>query len=214
LFFIDEFALTGIKDKVIVRNLGLTNYEATYAQMRAFNASRDESTPDELWLTEHPPVYTLGLAGKPEHVLNAGVIPLVQTDRGGQVTYHGPGQAVVYVLLDLRRRDYGVKEVVRRIEQAIIDTLLQYGIQSGRQPGMPGVYVNGAKIAALGLRVARHCTYHGLSINIDNDLAPFDGINPCGYPGLKSIRTAELGVTAKMVEIQQAVAVQLEKQLA
>jgi lipoyl(octanoyl) transferase len=199
---------------VIVRSLGLTRYEDTYASMRAFNIARDESTTDEFWLTEHPPVYTLGLAGKPEHVLNARSIPLIQTDRGGQVTYHGPGQAVVYVLLDLRRREYGVKEVVRRIEQAIIDTLSEYDIRSERQAGMPGVYVNGAKIAALGLRVARHCTYHGLSLNVENDLAPFEGINPCGYPGLQSARTLDLGVAVKMHDIQQAVAIQLEKQLA
>src|SRR3954471_8543927 len=156
--------------------------------MQAFNARRDEAGADQLWLVEHPPVFTLGLAGRREHVLSPGDIPVIATDRGGQVTYHGPGQAVVYLLLDLRRRGYGVRELVRRIEAAVIQVLADHGVQGDRRDGMPGVYVDGAKIAAIGLRVSRGCTYHGVSMNVDMDLEPFARIDPCGYPGLASTR--------------------------
>ncbi len=197
---------------MIIRQLGLTDYNQTFDAMKAFNAQRDETIPDEIWLTEHNPVYTLGLAGKPEHLLgnDAGArIPVVKTDRGGQITYHGPGQALAYLMLDVRRRDYGVKELVRRVEQSLIETLHEYGIKGERRDGMPGVYVQQAKIAALGLRVARHCTYHGLSLNVANNLAPFDGINPCGYAGLTSTRMVDFNVRAKMSEVQQILASRL-----
>jgi lipoyl(octanoyl) transferase len=189
---------------VKVRALGLVAYEPTWRAMQAFNASRTADTEDQLWLVEHPPVFTLGLAGRREHVLSPGDIPVVATDRGGQVTYHGPGQAVAYMLLDLRRLGIGVKELVRRLEQAAIDTLSGYGISSGRQAGMPGVYVAGAKVAAIGLRIARGCSYHGIALNVDNDLEPFSRIDPCGYPGLASTRLADHGVRDKISAVQQA----------
>ena len=171
--------------------------------MQAFNAARTPGTPDELWVVEHPPVFTLGLAGRPEHVLAAGSIPVVRTDRGGQVTYHGPGQVVAYPLLDLRRAGYGVRELVRRLEQAVLDTLSTYGIEGERRAGMPGVYVRGAKIAAVGLRVARGCSYHGVALNADLDLEPFSRIDPCGYPGLSSTRLADLGVSDKISHVHE-----------
>src|SRR5512141_1485887 len=174
--------------------------------MQAFNAARTPGTEDQLWLVEHPPVYTLGLAGRPEHVLSPGTIPVVKTDRGGQVTYHGPGQAVVYVLLDLKRAGIGVKALVWRLEEAIIDTLASCGIAGHRRAGMPGVYVANAKIAAIGLRVSRGCTYHGVSLNVDMDLAPFSRIDPCGYPGLKTVSLGGLGVTDKMADVHQRLA--------
>jgi lipoyl(octanoyl) transferase len=171
--------------------------------MQAFNSSRDTQTGDQLWVVEHPPVYTLGLAGRPEHVLAPGDIPVVKTDRGGQVTYHGPGQVVAYPMLDLRRAGYGVKELVRRIEQAVIETLAGYAINGERREGMPGVYVGGAKIAAIGLRVARGCTYHGVALNANLDLEPFTRIDPCGYPGLASTRLADQGVGDKISIVQE-----------
>ncbi len=167
-----------------LRRLGRVDYAACLAAMQAFTDQRDADTPDECWLVEHPPVFTLGLAGKPEHVLDAGDIPVVRCDRGGQVTYHGPGQVVLYTLLDLKRADIGVKALVTALEQAVIDLLAPLGITGERRIGAPGVYVAGAKIAALGLRVRRGCCYHGLSLNVAMDLAPFGRINPCGYAGL------------------------------
>lgn len=189
---------------MIVRRLGLVAYEPTWRAMQAFNAARDTATPDQLWLVEHPPVFTLGLAGRREHVLDPGDIPVVATDRGGQVTYHGPGQVVAYALLDLRRAGYGVKELVRRLEGAIIEVLAQRGIEGARRAGMPGVYVGEAKIAAIGLRVARGCTYHGVALNVDMDLAPFARIDPCGYPGLAATSLAALGVGARIDAVQQS----------
>ncbi|MCM2326327.1 MAG: lipoyl(octanoyl) transferase LipB [Lysobacter sp.] len=171
--------------------------------MQAFTKARDDATADELWFVEHPPVFTLGLAAKPEHVLDAGAIPVVRIDRGGQVTYHGPGQLVAYALLDLRRAGYGVKELVRRLEQSVIDLLAGYSVDGARQAGMPGVYVGGAKIAAIGLRVSRGCTYHGISLNVDADLAAFARINPCGYPGLAATRLADLGVRDTIDSVRQ-----------
>jgi lipoyl(octanoyl) transferase len=168
-----------------VRDLGRQPYLPVWRAMQAFTDARDEHTADELWLVEHAPVYTLGQAGKPEHVLLPGDIPVLAVDRGGQVTYHGPGQIVAYPLLDLRRNRLGVRELVERIEQAIIDVLAGYGIAAQRRAGAPGVYVGAAKIAALGLRVRRGCSFHGLAFNIAMDLAPFAGINPCGYQGLQ-----------------------------
>ncbi len=186
---------------MIIKHLGLTDYATAYQAMQDFNAQRDADTPDEIWLLEHPSVFTLGLAAKPEHILDAGNIPVVKIDRGGQVTYHGPGQLVVYLLLDLKRRSIGVRELVRKMEQAIIDTLADYGVASQRIAGAPGIYIDDAKIAALGLRVKRGCCYHGLALNVDMDLAPFTRINPCGYAGMQVTQTKDLGVRANMNEI-------------
>lgn len=169
---------------VQVRNLGRQAYEPVWRSMQRFTDQRTEATADELWVVEHEPVFTLGQAGKPEHVLAAGAIPVLAVDRGGQVTYHGPGQLVVYPLLDLRRLGLGVRELVERIEEAVIRTLAHWRIAGARRPGAPGVYVQGAKIMALGLRVRRGCSFHGLALNVAMDLQPFQLINPCGYPGL------------------------------
>lgn len=172
--------MTGLR----LRRLGRQDYAACLAAMQDFTDRRDADTPDELWLVAHPPVFTLGLAGKSEHVLDAGDIPVLRCDRGGQVTYHGPGQVVLYTLLDLKRADIGVKALVTTLEQAVIDLLAPLGLAGERRAGAPGVYVAGAKIAALGLRIRRGCCYHGLSLNVAMDLAPFERINPCGYAGL------------------------------
>jgi len=198
---------------VRTRALGRVAYEPAWRAMQALNAARGPDTQDELWLLEHPPVYTLGLAGRREHVLAPRGIPVVATDRGGQVTYHGPGQAVAYVLLDLRRRGLGVKELVRRLEQAAIDLLAAHGIAGERKAGMPGVYVDGAKIAAVGLRVARGCSYHGLALNADLDLEPFARIDPCGYPGLACTRLADLGVRDSIDAVQHELGAAIERQL-
>lgn len=160
------------------------DYEETYNAMREFNDQRDSDTEDQIWLLEHSPVYTLGLSDKTEHLINTADIPVVKTDRGGQVTYHGPGQLIAYLLIDLKRRPYAIKELVSLIESSIIEYLNDCGVDSKRKAGAPGVYVNGEKIAALGVRVRKGCTYHGLALNIDMDLTPFLGINPCGYKGL------------------------------
>jgi len=179
-----------VSEIIAVRNLGRVEYETTLAAMRDFNARRDSSTPDELWLLEHPPVYTLGLAADRAHGLRlANGIPLVETERGGEITYHGPGQLVVYTLVDLARRALKVKRFVWLLEEALIELL---GGRGERRVGAPGIYVGGAKVAALGLRVARGCAYHGLALNVDMDLAPFAAIDPCGYPGLEVTRTRDL----------------------
>lgn len=177
-----------------VRDLGLAPYEPTWQAMREFTDARGADTADELWCLQHPPVYTLGQAGKPEHLLRQTDIPMVKIDRGGQITYHGPGQLVVYLLIDLRRRGFKVREMVQMMEQAIIDCLDDYGLNAERQAGAPGVYIDGAKVAALGLRVRNGCSYHGLSLNVDMDLTPFTWINPCGYSGLKTIQLKDFGV--------------------
>jgi len=185
----------------IVRRLGRVDYEPTWRAMQSFTAERGPDTPDELWLLEHPPVFTLGQAGKREHILTDLGIPVIAIDRGGQVTYHGPGQVVVYVLLDLRRRGYGVKELVRRLEQAVIDLLAGFGVVAERRAGAPGVYVNEAKIAALGLRIKNGCSYHGLALNVAMDLTPFSAINPCGYEGLAVTQTSDLGIALPSAEM-------------
>lgn len=177
---------------MIVRPLGRADYEPTWQAMMKFTAERSAETPDELWVVEHPPVFTLGQAGKPEHLLVDTGIPLVKIDRGGQITYHGPGQLVAYLLLDLKRRKLGVKALVQRIEAALIALLGEYGIAAERRAGAPGVYVDGAKIAALGLKIKNGCSYHGLSLNVAMDLAPFSAINPCGYEGLAVTQLSEL----------------------
>lgn len=191
---------------LVVRHLGLVEYAPTWRAMQDFTAGRTSDTPDELWLLEHPPVYTLGQAGKPEHLIAATDIPVVPIDRGGQITYHGPGQIVAYVLVDLRRRGYGIRELVTRMEQAVIDVLAAEGITASRLAGAPGVYVDGAKIAALGLRVKHGCTYHGLAFNVDMDLSPFAAINPCGYAGMAVTDCRSLGVTTPLADLSQAVA--------
>jgi lipoyl(octanoyl) transferase len=190
----------------VVRELGRVEYVATWAAMREFTARRDPSTADELWAVEHLPVFTLGLAGRREHLLAPGTIAVVASDRGGQVTYHGPGQVIVYTLIDLRRRGIYVKELVYRIEQAVIQTLASYAVQGGRVPGAPGIYVPWAerhgsgqfaglaKVAALGIRITRGCSYHGVALNVAMDLEPFGRINPCGYEGLATVDLAKLGV--------------------
>ena len=202
---------------VLVKHLGLVAYEPTWRAMQAANKSRTADTRDEFWLLEHPPVFTLGLAGKVEHVLAPGDIAVIRIDRGGQVTYHGPGQLVVYLLLDLKKRGYGVKALVKRIEQSMIDLLAEYGIDSYRLAGMPGVYAHlndaDAKIAAIGLRVANHATYHGLSLNIDMDLEPFSRINPCGYAGMAVTQMRNFGVTDKMSVIGEKLVSHLKTNL-
>lgn len=179
----------------VVRELGEAEYAATFDAQKRFTAERGADTPDELWLLQHEPVYTLGLAGKPEHLLVPSEVPVVKIDRGGQITYHGPGQAVVYLLIDLARRNLKVREQVRLMEQAMIDVMATHGIRAERREGAPGVYVRDAKIGALGLKISRGCSYHGLSLNVDLDLAPFLRINPCGYEGLRSTSFREEGVT-------------------
>ncbi|UYK85609.1 lipoyl(octanoyl) transferase LipB [Xanthomonas sacchari] len=195
-----------------VRQLGRQPYEPVWRAMQRFTDARDEATPDELWVVEHEPVFTLGQAGKPEHVLAPGDIPVLQVDRGGQVTYHGPGQLVVYPLLDLRRLHIGVRDYVCRIEQAIIDTLDEWNILGERRDGAPGVYVGGAKVAALGIRVRRGCTFHGLSFNVAMDLEPFHRINPCGYQGLQVTAVLDLGGPSGMQAVTPVLLAQLARQ--
>ena len=199
-------------------------YRETWEAMRAFTEARTADTPDEIWLVEHPPVYTLGLAGKPEHILAAHAIEVVQTDRGGQVTYHGPGQVVAYVLLDLQRAGYFVKEYVRRVEQAVIDLLCELGLADAcLKPGAPGVYVPWpreargaaelAKISALGIKVRNGRTYHGVALNVDMDLEPFSWINPCGYAGLRTVDLASCGCRIGMQEAGEKLALALTRAL-
>ena len=182
--------------------------------MRAYTDARTEGCADEIWLVEHPPVYTLGQAGRRAHVHAPARIPVIATDRGGQVTYHGPGQAVVYVLMDLRRLGLGVRGFVHDLEQAVIDAVGCAGVAAGRRPGAPGVYVDDAKLAALGLRVRRGCTYHGIAVNVDLDLAPFRGIDPCGYAGLDVTRLRDLGVAWSVAETGERVARKLMDRIA
>jgi len=179
--------------EVIVRRLGLVEYEPTWRAMQRFTDERDASTRDEIWLLEHPPVFTLGLAGKLEHVLAPGDIPVIQTDRGGQVTYHGPGQLVVYPLLDLKRRGLGVRELVMALEDAVIGYAAALGIEARSRRDAPGVYVDGRKLASVGLRIRRGASYHGIALNVNMDLEPFGRINPCGYAGLEITQLAALG---------------------
>ena len=182
----------------VIRALGATDYMATWRAMQDFTAQRDAEAADEIWLTEHPPIYTLGLAGRREHVLRDNGIPIVKVDRGGQVTYHGPGQLVAYTLVDMRRRRYGIRDMVRRLEAAVVEWLDSIGISAYGKSAAPGVYVRRsgveAKIAALGLKVRRGCTYHGLAVNVAMDLAPFADIDPCGFPGLAVTQLADFGV--------------------
>jgi lipoyl(octanoyl) transferase len=178
----------------VLRDLGIADYRTTYAAMQQFTAARSNGTPDELWVLQHPPVYTIGLAARAEHFPRRDDIPLERIDRGGQITYHGPGQAVVYTLVDLPRRRLQVRGLVSLLEQAVIDYLATHGVVAARRDGAPGVYVDGAKIAALGLRIRRGCSYHGLAFNADMDLSPFAAIDPCGYPGLAVTQARDLGI--------------------
>jgi lipoyl(octanoyl) transferase len=211
---------------------GQVPYVPTYEAMQAFTAARDEHTADEMWLCEHPPVFTQGLAGKPGHILDAGGVPVVNTNRGGQVTYHGPGQVVAYPLMDLKRAGYFVKEYVYRIEEAVIRTLSHFGVTGHRVAGAPGIYVRLddphshlalagplaaddpfrglGKIAALGIKVSRHCTYHGVALNVDMDLAPFRRIHPCGYSGLKTVDLSTIGVSTTWNEAAQVLGQKLD----
>jgi len=192
------------KHQLVVRHLGRQPYEPVWQAMRDFTDRRDQDTIDELWFVEHKPVFTQGLAGKPEHLLNPGNIPVVQTDRGGQITYHGPGQLVAYPLLDLKRRGLGVRCLVNQLEQAVIDVLGARGVCAERLDGAPGVFVGGAKIASIGLKVRRECTFHGLAFNVDMDLTPFSMINPCGFAGLAMTQLKEYQATATLPEVAGA----------
>lgn len=199
--------------RLIVRQLGRRDYLPVYHAMQQFNTNRDASSEDEIWLVEHPPVFTQGLNGKPQHIHDPGPIPVVPVDRGGQVTYHGPGQLVAYLLLDLKRLGLGVRGIVTHIEEAIIQLLADYGIQAVSRPDAPGVYVEGNKIAALGLRIKRGCSYHGLSLNVDMDLSPFKRINPCGYADLAVTQLKDLGVTQPLTNVASSLITQLCVQL-
>jgi lipoyl(octanoyl) transferase len=180
----------------------MVDYEPTWRAMQRFTAERTADTVDEIWLVQHPPTYTQGQAGKPEHLLHQTSIPVVKIDRGGQITYHGPGQIVAYLLLDLRRWKINVRELVRLMEQAVIDLLAEYSVKANGREDAPGVYVGDAKIAALGLKIKNSCSYHGLSFNVDMDLSPFDNINPCGYEGLRVTQAIEVGITVPWEELQ------------
>jgi lipoyl(octanoyl) transferase len=180
--------------RVNIKHSGMVDYLSTWQEMKDFTLARTKKTFDEIWLLQHPPVYTLGVAGKMEHLLKNNEISVVRTDRGGQITYHGPGQIVAYLLLDIRRLKLGVRELVRQMEGAVIDLLEEYSIDTKVRKDAPGVYVENAKIAALGLKIKNGCCYHGIALNVDMDLAPFSAINPCGYSGLEITQTSDLGI--------------------
>jgi len=208
----------------LVKQLGLADYASTYEAMKLFTKERTSETLDEIWVLQHPPVFTLGLAGDAGNLHSpSNQIPLVQVDRGGEITYHGPGQIVVYLLLDLKRLGIFVKELVSRIEQAVIDTLADFGIKAERHPGAPGIYVSeysgvpsewiGAKVAALGLKVSKSCSYHGLALNVATDLEAFQRIHPCGYEGLRTVDMQTLGIKDNIDTISQRLLQHLQKQL-
>ncbi len=188
---------------MIIKSLGLCDYQTTWEKMIAFTQARTDQTPDEIWCLMHPPIFTQGLAGKPEHVRDIGDIPLINTDRGGQVTYHGPGQLVVYLMLDLNRRGMGIRRLVRLLEQAVIDMLAQYQITAVNRCDAPGVYVSEKKIASIGLRVKKNCTYHGIALNVNMDLSPFSRIHPCGFSQLQMTQIAALIPHPIMSEIEK-----------
>lgn len=195
-----------VNEQVIVRELGIEPYLPTWEKMQAFTDQRDDTTLDEIWLLQHEPVFTQGQAGKEEHLIAPGDIPVVQVDRGGQVTYHGPGQLIVYLLVNLRRRKMGVRDMVDVMEQSLINLLAEYGVEAYAKLDAPGVYVNDAKIASLGLRVRRGCSFHGLALNLDMELEPFLRINPCGYAGMRMTQLSELAVMPDMQQIMQTLA--------
>ncbi|MEI7843013.1 MAG: lipoyl(octanoyl) transferase LipB [Gallionellaceae bacterium] len=195
--------------EIIIKSLGLVEYQPTWDAMKAFTAQRTAETRDEIWLLQHPPTFTQGQAGKPEHLLNAQNIPVVKIDRGGQITYHGPGQIVAYLLLDLRRLKINVRELVRLMEQSVINVLANYGIAALGREDAPGIYVGEAKIGALGLKIRNGCCYHGLSLNVDMDLTPFAGINPCGYQGLRVTQITDFCGATDLAVIEKQLAQQL-----
>lgn len=212
------------KHTIEVCHLGLQDYSTTFAAMQKYTRERDESTLDQIWVLEHPPVFTLGLAGDRQHLIDPHTdIPVIQVDRGGQITYHGPGQLVVYLLLNLKRHTLYVRELVHKMEQALIDTLTTFAVKAERKVGAPGIYLDannvgfehlaGAKIAALGLKVSRQCTYHGLSLNVNMDLAPFKMINPCGYVGMQTVDLATLNQKISQAEVAKTLIVQLLYQI-
>ncbi|WP_428776268.1 lipoyl(octanoyl) transferase LipB [Vibrio sp.] len=198
-----------MQDQLVVKFLGRQDYLPVWQAMHDFTDSRTDDTTDEVWVVEHNPVFTQGQAGKAEHLLNTGDIPVVQSDRGGQVTYHGPGQLVVYFLLNLRRKKLGVRELVTHIENLVINTLSAYNIDSAARPDAPGVYVDGKKVCSLGLRIRKGCSFHGLALNINMDLSPFLRINPCGYAGMEMVQVSQLGGPDNLEEVAQ----QLVKEL-
>ena len=199
---------------MLIKHLGRVEYEPTYQAMVSFTDTRTDETVDELWIVEHPPVFTQGMAGKPEHLLQHSQIPVIQVDRGGQITYHGPGQLVVYTMIDFKRRHITVRDLVSRLENSIIATLAHLGIEAHNDPKRPGVYVGERKIASLGLRIKRGSVYHGLALNIDMDLTPFHQINPCGYAGLEMVQMAELvSPTPELNQVADILADHLQQQL-
>ncbi|MEJ2618877.1 MAG: lipoyl(octanoyl) transferase LipB [Candidatus Thiodiazotropha sp.] len=198
---------------LLVKTLGLQPYDATWHAMQDYTSRRNADSPDQLWLLQHPPVFTLGQAGKREHILKPGDIPIVNSDRGGQVTYHGPGQLIAYLLLDLRRAKLGIRGLVSQLESAVINLLAKFDIQAEARKDAPGVYIENAKIASLGLRVRKGCSYHGLSLNIDMDLEPFTRINPCGYPGLQVTQLADHRVDNDLPSLGLELAQQLAEGL-
>ncbi|MCG6306937.1 lipoyl(octanoyl) transferase LipB [Vibrio vulnificus] len=198
-----------MQNQLVVKRLGRRDYLPVWQAMHEFTDTRNEETPDEMWLVEHNPVFTQGQAGKAEHLLNTGDIPVVQSDRGGQVTYHGPGQLVAYFLINLRRKKLGVRDLVTTIENLVINTLKAYNIDSAARPDAPGVYVDGRKICSLGLRIRKGCSFHGLALNVNMDLSPFLRINPCGYQGMEMVQVSELGGPTDIALVEQ----QLVKEL-
>jgi len=201
------------QNTVIVRQLGLRSYEPIWQKMQDFTDTRDDNSPDEIWFVEHEPVFTQGQAGKAEHVLAPGDIPVIQVDRGGQVTYHGPGQQMMYVLFNLRRLKVGVRELVTWLEECIVDMLKEYDINAYAKPDAPGVYVDDSKIASLGLRVRRGCSFHGLALNVNMDMSPFMRINPCGYAGMNMVQTSELNGPSQLEEVAQGLVKHMLKRL-
>jgi len=205
---------TNHDSRITVRHLGTASYVETWNAMRSFTDTRTPDTPDEIWLLQHLPVYTYGVAGRPEHLPGTDTgIPVIKVDRGGQVTYHGPGQLVAYVLVDLRRRGLTVRSLVRALEQAVLDVLAELGLTGERSAGAPGVYVAGAKVAALGLRIRNGCSYHGLSLNVDMDLTPFNAIDPCGYPDLRVTQLRDLGIHAPIEHLGERLVSNLVREL-
>ena len=205
--------ISSLKRYLIVRHLGIKDYTYIFKQMQQFNAERTESTADEIWLLQHPAVFTLGTNSKPEHLLYPENIPVVQSDRGGQVTYHAPGQLIVYLLIDIKRKKMGVRKLVTALENTVIQFLANQGVTASADPAAPGVYVKGKKIAALGLRVKRGSCYHGLSLNVDIELADFDRINPCGYPGMQITSLQQLGLDLNMQQTTELILQELCQQL-
>ena len=198
---------------LLIRHLGFKDYEPVWKQMQSMTSARDSRSTDEIWLVQHPPVYTLGLNGKREHFIKDNDIPVITVDRGGQVTYHGPGQAVAYLLCDIERLGLGISDFVLRLEQSIVDLLETYHITGHRLAGAPGVYVKNKKIAAMGLRIKHGCSYHGLSLNVDMDLSPFNDINPCGYPNMQVTQLKDLGINEEIEAVNQRLIKHLQSNL-